>query len=284
MADYLKGEKPLHVYLHHEVPDLKRAHDLEAILKLRDWLTSKLCYSALELVIPHRDLDVDRLMKSLLRHEGGLWCGGAAELFVLLLKEIRVPATIFIYGYQGLRSLSHTTTIVSPDEGSISPRFYLLDSYLGFHYVDPDSGRILDLSELLSRVRDRRYSEIGRVDKAIQRPYVTNIGDGPEYRQWLFDEGAIGPFPNKKTWVYTGASYTLPKLFVETSPMRHLADEKRGDQPLDEYLLDLMFVNPQIGDLSLPLRDDDDHSTYTSWSLMQQLVTIMAECCARRGR
>lgn len=282
MASYLKGEKPLHVYLHHQVPMLRETHNLEAVMRLRDWLTSRLCYSGLELVIPHAGKDADTLMKTLLRYEGGLWCAGAAELFAMLLREIRVPATTFIYGYQGIESLSHMTTIVCPIENaSVLPRFYLLDSYLGFHYADAGSGRMLDLSELLSRVRDRRYSEIQRVDIATERVYVTKEGDGPEYRRWLFDHAAMGPHQGKGTWIYGGATYTVPKLFMDGTPMRKLADQKRGDQPLEEYLLDLMFVQPQFGDLTLSARDGQ-YDTYTSWSLMEQLVSVMAECCARR--
>jgi len=280
-ARFLSSELALPSYLYGHVPSLMSEAGLEGVFALRDWFMSVLCYSGPELLLAHGGNE-EKLLRSLLRYEGGLWCAGAAELFSLLLKQVHIPATTFMYGYQGLASLSHVTTVFSLTvrdvDGFAIPKFYLLDPYLGFHYVDPGSRQMLDFSELLRRTRDKRYDQIERVDTAIKRPYVAQPGDDPAYRSWLFDDGVPEPEEAASTTVYHGATYTVDKLFVPSSPMRKLADERRGNVPLDHFLLDLMLVKPELGRMSHPPQEDKV-DTYVDWRLSSEIITLLAEGC-----
>ena len=230
--------------------ELSGAETVEQAMKIREWCASISNYSGRELLLNHGYTDVVKFIARLARYEGGLWCAGAATVFMDVLYQVfNIPAVKFTYGYHET-GLSHTTTLIGYVNynltGGKTFDFAILDGYLGFHYVDAETGDLMAIDELLRRVVCKEYGTIKRVDTNLKRPYVTTASESPNFRSWLFFEGMPEPHVYGDLKVYQDAVYNVENLFYRPTPMRALADDVRGEQNLDEFLLDLMLVSPHF--------------------------------------
>jgi len=240
-------EDDLREWLYQEVNGLYKTLEAGEITKaafvLRQWVSEYSSYPQRELLLLHWEHTLSEMLYKLQKHEGGVWCGGAAWLFSSLLQLAHIPAAVYMYG-EG--DLSHETTVFGVKQGKYF-RFYLLDAYLNFHYTHPD-GKLMNLEELFYRVRQKQYDQIVRVDVPIARKLVTADRDA-QYYSWLFPDGAPEEpdFEAGDHKVYKGAVHSVSELLLPSSPFRKLADQERGAQPLEEFMLDLMLVHPTFG-------------------------------------
>lgn len=230
--------------------NLSGAETVDQAMRIREWVVSISNYSGRELLLDHGYKDLVAFIRELTQYNGGLWCAGVATLYMdVLYKAFNIPAVKFTYGYDET-GLSHTTTLIGyvnyTQDRQKTFNFAILDAYLGFHYVDPDSNEILAIDELLKRVVCKEYKRIKRVDTNLKRPYVTHANEARNFRSWLFPLEIPEPKVYGDLKVYQGAVYNVENLFYRQTPMRDLADDVRGEQDLDEFLLDLMLVKPHF--------------------------------------
>jgi hypothetical protein len=246
----------------------KQKRWIDAAFKVRRYTSSVACYPGSGMKLDHSDLDTIPLLQAMLEYQGGLWCGGTSKLLRGLLQAVGIPA--FSYGY-GHSPTSHATNIFGAKDEDGKYKFYILDAYGNYHYEDSVTGELIPFDDLLRRIRDKQHDSIQVVEVRIPRPYVVKPGDDPAFRKWLFEDGIPSPVKYQNAWVYPGATYAISKLLKDGTPFRKRVDEMRGERTVHEFMLDLIFVNPNISRLST---DDDG---YAEWSLLHDLFTSMVE-------
>ena len=232
----------------HDVDGLAQAVEAKDVIKmaflLRDWTAAYTPYPQRELLINHGGREVVELLAAMENGEGGLWCGGVATVFTYVLNAFQIPACVFMYGSG---DVSHATTVFGQTVGGgRTYNYYILDAYLCFHY-EWCSGELMSLTDLLRNVRTRQYGLVHRKDQRVERNLVTSTRTA-EWYPWLFDNR---PPPAEPTAIrsghkiYAGATHSVPKL-IASGGFREAVDEVRGDQDINEFLLDLMLVKPQF--------------------------------------
>lgn len=271
----LKAEmtrEELSEYLHTQVHGLPEAcaekRIMDAAFLLRDWVSAQANYPHRDLLILHWNYSVSQILRMLRDLEGGLWCGGCAYVFTHLLNAIGIPAAVYMYG---AGDLSHETTIFGVKEGKLFA-FYILDAYLNFHYtwsVGYGDGRMMSLSDMFRLIRRGEYNQIVRIDTPIKRRFVTS-GDAVSHA-WLFPDGA----PEQPMAVrgenraYWGAVHSVDKL-LQSGSFRELADQARGSQDINTFMLDLMLVNPTFSRVG-------QSESYAEFSLFSSLVRALGK-------
>jgi hypothetical protein len=223
-------------------------------------------YPQRDILILHWHYTVPQILDMLYQDKGGLWCGGCAYVLAYALNACHIPAAVYSYG---AGDVSHETTIFGDTrDGGRTFNFYIVDAYLGFHYVYPTTTTWLPLPELWRRVRTREYNRIELVDKRIERNLVTSNREAAWY-YWLFDNG-VPTSPSRVTdghSVYPGAAHSVEKL-LGTGPFREAVDEVRGAQPINDFMLDLMLVHPVFGPIAtIP-------EAYPELSLLRSMLGI----------
>lgn len=273
------GRPDIAKYLLARVDDLQEAlarSNVFGALALRRWLMPKLNYSGTALLLNHGGgADPLRFLHDLETFKGGVWCGGAAWLFAELAGALDIPAVIYLYGYKD--GLSHATTLIGKPVGS-GWRFYNVDAYLGYIFKDRQTKSWIDMGDLWQRVATGQTKDIERRDTQIARLLVMPKRDDPAFYSWLFE----GPVPKKPagksadrqnaTW--PGAVHTYDKLLLPTTGFRKLAEQRRGSQGLDDFMLSLMFVNPRL----VPAKAAPASGAY------KQLANRLKQNLARKGR
>jgi hypothetical protein len=259
-------------FLADSIPGLAAALEspvrIRAAFLIRDYASSVANLSAPSLILDQEWYRLGTLrqgtqvMNELLEFRAGVWCGGAAFLLTISLKAAGIPACLYAYGWPD--GLSHVTTIfasIPPEGGTARQDFYLLDGYLGYHYEDADrEGELLKFTDALRSVAGRDYRRVVPRHVDLARHYLAPPRADVSDSAWLFPGGQV-PAPVKRpgAWVYPGAVLNWTKLYATTSPSRHLADQRRDDQPLDDFLLDMLLVNPRLGGIENrfePCHDD----------------------------
>lgn len=261
-----KRERPLRLFrdqIARELPDMPCLEDsapeeiLEKAFALRRWAMSMANYCGREYLLPGFErLGFIEQARALAGYRCGVWCGDAAMWYVNVLRAFYIPAARFFYGHDvaGLGGLSHVTVIVGYNTGGpdqpYSFEFVIIDPYLGFHYEDA-AGKLMPVHELIPHVIRGEYEAIWRVDTRLERPYLANPNEKHGFRGWLFpnNKQPIQGEVHGDRVVFQGASHSVGQLFPPGSPMWNLAAERRGDKPLDHYLLDLMLVRPRFEDI-----------------------------------
>jgi len=234
-------------YLSTEVAGLSEAREkkryIDAAFILRNWLSPRLSYPPEDsLLLLHWEYKLPELLWMLQEGMGGVWCGGCAHIFSRLLDLVGIPAAVFMYGAE---MLSHETTVFGVPDTDI--KYYVLDSYLNFHYVHAQAGGILSLEELLRLVKNKQYGQIRRADSRITRGLVLKDTQ-PAHASWAYPGGAIPTEPIRTYGshrLYPGAVLSMDTLLAGGA-YRQLLDKARRNQPIDEFMLDMMLVRPQF--------------------------------------
>jgi len=265
-------------------------HTQQATIKkammLRRWAMSMASYSGREYLLPgFGQLGLIEQLQALATYQHGVWCGDAAAWYVNVLRCFHIPATRFFYGHdeEGLGGLSHVTVIVGYNVGKLGEpydfEFAIIDPYLGFHYEDAATGRLMPVHVLIPRVIRGEYDTIRRVDTELVRPYLADPDEEHGYHGWLFPSGKqpVQGELHGDRMVYQGASHSVAKLFPPGSPMWKLAAEKRGGKSLKHYLLDLMLVRPRFEDILPRLatekaKEGDRYAEHQFFRVMIQAV------------
>lgn len=245
--------------------ELTKGFLIEAIPGLREALASPKAFLAASLIRryissiasfsdPLMILDHEKygkgewLLKGLLEYRGGVWCGGLSALFTEALKAAGIAACQYYYGWGD--GLSHATTLfasVPLGGGTAQQDFYLLDSYLGYHYETP-TGKMMKFADVLECVSRQDYARVAVHHTDLPRLYLTLPDEDITDSAWLFPERRIpAPIRHGSVWAYPGAVLNWKKLFASTSPSRQIADRRRGDKPLEHFVLDMLFINPRLG-------------------------------------
>jgi hypothetical protein len=271
------AETPEGVALRHRLTEeidglaiaLDQDQTIEAAVMIRDWVARIGAYPQRDILILHWHYTVPQILDMLYQDKGGLWCGGCAYVLAYALNACYIPAAVYSYG---AGDISHETGIFGDtrDGGRIFS-FYILDAYLGFHYVYPTTNTWMPLPELWRRVRAREHGRIERVDKRIERNLVTSNRDAAWY-YWLFDNG-VPTSPSRVTdghSVYPGATHSVQKLLA-TGPFREAVDAVRGTQPIDNFMLDLMLVRPAFSSIAAI------EESYPETSLLRSLIGSFVE-------
>lgn len=243
---------------------LSEHRTMDAALMIHAWISSKASYPQRDLLILHWKHSVLEILDMMDRGVGGVWCGGAAHILTYALNCCNVRACTYAYG---AGSVSHETTVFGQtiNDGK-SYQFYILDAYLNFHYVYAGTATWMPLPEMWRIIRQKRYGDIQRVDERIERELVTSTRDAAFY-SWLFDKGA----PTKPSRiagehsVYSGATHSVSKI-LKTGPFKEAIDAARGDQPIEEFMLDLMLVRPVFGPIT-PVPE-----AYPETSLLRSII------------
>ena len=258
-------------YFYQEIPALKlairrrRPDKIQAVFAAREWAASVATYSErARLIPPSMYWELPAMLKKLQAFEGGLWCGGSAIFYTTVLNTCYVPAVTFSYGYG---ELSHVTTLACIETPPVW-KYYIVDAYLGYHFTDTQ-GKLMELMTLLEHVKAGRYKEIVRVDEKLYRHLLVGRARANHYR-WLFDDNELPEaMETESGLVYSGASHSLDKLLM-SGGFVDLANDARGSQPLDEFMLDLMLVNPSFSRIKPTCGD-----CYLDWHLHESVVKVL---------
>lgn len=259
-------------YLYNEISGLKKCiqarppRKLDAAFLIRDWVGALSTYSERALLLPasmHKNLP--RMIMALQELKGGIWCGGCAALFAGILNACYIPAIVYTYG-KG--DLSHATVLVANTEGK---RFgyYLLDSYLGYHFEDRE-GNLQEFTEMLRHIKRGEYDQIVRVDKKIYRHLLCQESKPAEWYKWLFDNDtpSLGADVGKLK-AHPRAWHSIGKLLM-SGGFADLANEARGEQPLGEFMLDLMMVNPSFARRNVACKE-----CFLDWDLHERMIQVL---------
>jgi len=224
----------------------------ETALCLWHWLGRRMTYPGTHTNMPP-DLPAATMFQRVIGEQAGTWCGGAARIFAACLRGIGLPACEYVYGHHQT-SLTHATTVIFVPIPEAPNRFRLLDVYLGYYYIDIETGDPLNFDELLWRIIEKRYSSIAMHVEPFERPFVIKKGEDPRQRAFLFPGGQVPPRKEERgdLVIYRGAVYTPDKLLrglcadgqSVTTPFGQLVEQARGEQPEDEFMLDLLLVHP----------------------------------------
>lgn len=254
----IQTERDLGRYLKSVVPNLQDLCSTapfdtwSAALCLWRWLGQRMAYPGTDTNLSPNMTGIP-MFQRIIDEQAGVWCGGAARIFAACLRGIGLPACEYAYGYHET-GLTHATTIVFVPEPVNQNRFCLLDVYLGYYYTDAQTGDPLLFDELLWRIIEKRYNSIAMHVEPHERPFIIRQDDDPRHRAFLFPGGQV---PNKKEpkgdlVIYRGAVYTPDKLVrglcangrLIVTPFGELLEQARGDQPEQEFMLDLLLVHP----------------------------------------
>ena len=265
--------KELRHRLYKEIPGLKaileKRRGIKAAVLIRNWVSAKAAYPQRELLILHWEHSVPKVLDLLDTDAGGLWCGGAAFLLAFALNACYIPSSIYSYG---VGDISHETVVLGQTlNAGKNYQYYILDAYLNFHYIFPGTNTWMPISELWQRVRNKRYQDIQRVDSRIERNLVTSTRDAAYYK-WLFDYGVpeIGHKIANGNTVYAGATHSVQKVLA-AGPFRDGIDAVREGQPIDEFMLDLMMVNPAFGVMT------PNAEAYPETSLLRTIIDSLVD-------
>ena len=266
-------------------------HSQQATIKkammLRKWAMSIGNYCGREYLLPGFErLNIVEQMKALTGYQCGLWCGDAAAWYVNVLRCFYIPAARFFYGYDrvGLGGLSHVTVLVGYCDrkpgGPYDPDFAIIDPYLGFHYVDLITDKLMPIHKLIPRVMQSKYDTIQRVDTMLERPYLANSNEKHGFRKWLFpnnEQPTQGKLHGDRV-VFQGAHNSVDKLFTPSSPTWKQAEERRGDKPLEHYLLDLMLVHPRFEQILPRLATEEykEGDEYSHYQFLNKMTCALA--------
>jgi hypothetical protein len=255
--------------------DHSQQSTIKKAMMLRKWAMSMANYCGREYLLPgFGRLDIIEQARALANYQCGLWCGDAAAWYVNVLRCFYVPAARFFYGYNrtGGGGLSHVTVLVGYNTSAPGEpydfEFAIIDPYLGFHYQDAQ-GDLMPIHDLIPRVIQEEYETIYRVDTALERPYLASPDEKHGFRRWLFpnnQQPAQGEL-HGSGMVFQGASHSVDKLFTPGSPTWKQAEERRGNMPMEHYLLKLMLTHPRFEQImprlaSEPVRPGDEYSHY----------------------
>lgn len=253
-------------YLFKHIKKLKSTFEskdyLATAFLLRDWVGRHATFSHKELLLKHKNLDTAQLLDQLLAGQGGVWCGGTAQLFSGLAEALPgLYVAEYNYGYR--KGPSHVTNIVGLKDG----RCYNLDAYHSYHWVD-ENQELLEFGKLLYYIRQKEYKRFTRIDVDLPRPALAGPDDNGRGFRWLYGYGEL-PQPVRVGGysVYPGAMPKIPWLYSEGSKNRLMADELRGEQPFDEFMLDMMLVEPRLSRLAPAVS-----ASFTEYSVMHKIL------------
>ena len=248
----MQQDTDLIIYINNSVEGLydrlQAGQVLEAVFALRAWVAELTSWSDETLLIsPQAYPPLREMIRILLEHEQGVWCGGCAHLFSQLLQLLGIPAAVYTYG---AGEISHETVVFGIQEEQ-DFCFYIADAYLGYHYVDTRTDKLMPVRVLLELLRKKQYQHIWRVDENFRRHAL--IGRDQDMRQfpWLYP-GRQVPDAQPRTCgdrlVYANATLSMDGLLLPTSPFRQLVDTViREGQSLEEFMLEMMLINPTFG-------------------------------------
>jgi hypothetical protein len=159
------------------------------------------------------------------------------------------------------------TVLVGSKDGLV----YNIDPYIGYDWRYPGTDEMMPFGEVLGHIKHGRYQEVAMQEVPLPRPAITEPNEKPNRFNWLFPEGIPEPVKYDDCWVYQGATPSWDRLFALGAKNRLRADKHRGDQPLDEWLLDLMLVGPQLG------RFSSEYGSSNEFACMRELFYAMVE-------
>jgi len=259
------NKESLRNWLYDHVPGVESAYnsnDLIAVARiLRDWTGSIATFSHSDLSLDHNSLPVHELLAGALNYEGGMWCGGVAELYMRLLRTIPgMTAAKYNYGVRNdeIGHVTHMTVLVGDSNGKV----WCFDPYLGYEFTEP-------FGDVLCHIAHKRYGAVSMVTNPIPRPAITLPGEKSGY-EWLFPTGVPESVKYEDRWVYHGAAPSWGGLFASDTPNRVRADAYRGEQPLAEWLMDLMLVGAELGRFS-------DEYEWNEFACVRKLFYSMLE-------
>jgi hypothetical protein len=249
-------------WLYDEIAGLKtRVQDGDAkmmALALQRWVGQNAAFSHRELLLDHGKLSTAGLLEGVLSLEGGLWCGGVAELFASLVRLFPgFYAAKWSYGYR--------------DE---NVNCFVADAYLGYLYLETGTKKLLSFGSLIKRIMDKDYDSITRLDIPQRRPAIARPGHSANRFAWLYRNRPI-PEPRDAAGllVYDGAECSFPALFRPGSQNRKRIEKLRGDTPFEEFMHDLILVAPELSRFA-----PNNSETWTEFSVMRNIIhTISGE-------
>jgi hypothetical protein len=261
-------------WLYDHVTGLKEtimAGDAEKMaLVLQRWVGQHATFSHKELLLNHGKLSTAALLEGVLSLQGGLWCGGVAELFASLVRLFPgFYAAKWSYGYRD-ENVSHVTTLIGTKAGNC----FVADAYLGYLYLETGTKKLLSFGSLIKRIMDKDYDSITRLDIPQRRPAIARPGHSANRFAWLYRNRPI-PEPRDAAGllVYDGAECSFPALFRPGSQNRKRIEKLRGDTPFEEFMHDLILVAPELSRFA-----PNNSETWTEFSVMRNIMhTISGE-------
>ena len=256
-------------WLYDEIEGLKakvESGDAKMVaLALQLWVGQNAAFSHEELLLDHGKLSTTQaLLEGLLNLEGGLWCGGVAELYSRLIRLFPgYYAAKWSYGYHA-ENVSHVTTLVGTKDGDS----YIFDAYLGYVYLDSQTREMLPFGELIKRIVNKEYSSIEQLNIPQRRPALARPGHQANRLAWLYLNREM-PEPRSVggLLVYDDAECSAPALYRWGSSNRMRIERIRGDIPFEEFMYDMILVEPTLTRFA-----PQNSETWTEFSVMRDII------------
>jgi FkbM family methyltransferase len=230
---------------------LQQKRVFDAAVILREWVsrTANICIAEL-LFVPQDPLSAFNVFTS---KKGGVWCGGASQFFVMILRLFGIPAATYSYSVKDVEWLSHVTTLFCDVTRHDTP-VYQMDAYLNYHFSDTATGEMLEFCELVQRIKGKEYDRIKLMESTVKRSYLTRPGDGDTLvGRWLYPGIEEMPLGHKQedVWIYKDASPRLLTWIPTRSHSRwNEANRIMAGRSLEQFMLDMMLCNPVYGSFS----------------------------------
>ena len=193
------GRDELRHWLYDTVAGLEDAYIFGDLIKaakiLRGWVARVSTFSHKALLLDHNKLPTHELLQRALNYEGGLWCGGVAELYLSLLRTIPgIVAAKYNYGLRDeeIGAVTHMTVLVGTKEGDV----YNLDPYIGYEWRMP-------FGEVLGHIKNRRYHAVRMKHLLTGRPapyFGFEIPDSPGNYWYVWFDAPIGYMASTRQW------------------------------------------------------------------------------------
>lgn len=264
-------DNELRHWLYEEVGNLEEQYSkgnlLVAAHLLLKYAGSVATFSHKNLLLDHGRLNHRDILEAALAFQGGLWCGGVADMFAGIVNAFPgLYAAKWSYGMRP-ENITHVTTIVGTSDGEA----YVMDAYLGYIYLDAENKRLLPFGEVLYYIRRGKYDKIARLDIPFQRPAVGTRDDSPGSFNWLFDGDVPTPTPteNGDKLVYFGAQPSFDALYRWGGANRTRIEKARGGKPFDEFMWDLILEDGHLSRFT-----PEVSASSGEWNIMRQILNV----------
>ena len=222
---------------------LEKKNIIGAAFILRKWVSKVANMSVKELLFEFEDpvFAFNIFTKKL----GGVWCGGAATFYAMILRLFGIPAITYGYFYNSEKNLSHVTTLFCDISDKEMP-IYLSDAYLNYHYVDSKTGRLITFYDLITRIRSEQYNTIRMEEWPVSRSFLSLQGTSPENEiaySWCFslDEPIQKEQSHSGLVEYKNVSPTFSRLLE--GAWKDLLEKHRGTRPVEHFLFNMILMN-----------------------------------------
>jgi hypothetical protein len=262
-----KDDNELRHWLYKEVDHLEEEYFKDNLLVtahlLLRYVASVATFSHRNLLLDHGVMNHRELLDAALDYQGGLWCGGVADMFAGIVNAFPgLYAAKWSYGMRQ-ENITHVTTIVGTSAGDA----YCMDAYLGYVYLDAGNKRLLPFSEVVYHVRRGEYDRIDRQDIPIQRPAVGTADDSPGSFNWLFDGNVPMPRTIGDKLVYDGARPSFDALYRWGGANRTRIERARGNKPFDAFMWDLIIEDGHLSRFTPGVSESSGE-----WNIMRQIL------------